>query len=173
MNNLLLSPIYIVLSAGGLLLVFVVLYIRSRKSDPEAGSSDKFEQLYRKISEDIKFAVAPKSISLSVAVTELVELATEVWRIEQRLAKITDSLQETQRKGLENSMHKLRRYIANYDIEIVDYTNQKFNDGLNLDVLSVEKDPTVIVPIVKETVEPTILVKGQVVKKAKIILLSN
>jgi hypothetical protein len=67
----------------------------------------------------------------------------------------------------------LKKYISNYDVEIVDYTNQKFNDGLNLDVLSVEKDPAVASPTVKETVEPTILVKGQVVKKAKIILLSN
>ena len=70
-------------------------------------------------------------------------------------------------------MNKLKRYIANYDVEIVDYTNQKFNDGLNLDVLSVEKDPSITVPTVKETVEPTILVKGQVVKKAKIILINN
>jgi superfamily I DNA and/or RNA helicase len=134
---------------------------------------DKFDELYKKISEEIKYAVAPKSINLSASVAELVELATEVWRIEQRLAKVADTLPENQRKGLENSVHKFRRYISNYDIEIVDYTNQKFNDGLNLDVLSVEKDPAVAMPTVKETVEPTILVKGQVVKKAKIILLSN
>jgi molecular chaperone GrpE (heat shock protein) len=93
--------------------------------------------------------------------------------MEQRLAKVIDILPENHRKGLENSVHKFKRYFSNYDIEIVDYTNQKFNDGLNLDVLSVEKDQTVTTPIVKETVEPTILVKGQVIKKAKIILLSN
>ena len=57
--------------------------------------------------------------------------------------------------------------------ELLDYTNQKFNDGLNLDILSVEKDPSLPAPIVKETIEPTILVKGQVVRKAKIILLTN
>lgn len=96
-----------------------------------------------------------------------------MWRIEQRLGKVADILPETQRKGLENSVHKFKRYISNYDIEIIDYTNQKFNDGLNLDILSVEKDQGVTTPTVKETVEPTILVKGQVVKKAKIILLSN
>ena len=50
---------------------------------------------------------------------------------------------------------------------------QKYNEGLNLDVLNVEKDASVTVPTVKETVEPTVLHKGQVVKKAKIILLSN
>lgn len=135
--------------------------------------ADPLEDLYKRIHEDIKYAVAPKSINLNASVTELVELATEVWRIEQRLAKVADILPENQRKGLENSVNKFKRYISNYDIEIVDYTNQKFNDGLNLDVLSVEKDQSVTTPTVKETVEPTILVKGQVVKKAKIILLSN
>ncbi|MCK9401594.1 MAG: hypothetical protein M0Q51_16595 [Bacteroidales bacterium] len=173
MSNLITNPIVIAIFSAGILLVLAFLYLLSRKGVRQPDVPDKFEELYKKISEEIKYAVAPKSINLSVSVTELVELATEVWRIEQRLAKVADTLPENQRKGLENSVHKFKRYISNYDIEIVDYTNQKFNDGLNLDVLSVEKDPNVTTPTVKETVEPTILVKGQVVKKAKIILLSN
>lgn len=173
MNNLSLNPVIIVILVVGTLFVLAFLYLFTRKSGQQIEGPDKFDELYKKISEEIKYAVAPKSINLSTSVAELVELATEVWRIEQRLAKVADILPENQRKGLENSVHKLRRYISNYDIEIVDYTNQKFNDGLNLDVLSVEKDQGVTTPTVKETVEPTILVKGQVVKKAKIILLSN
>ncbi len=155
------------------LLVFVCVIFYLRYLFSAQREQDRFDALYLKIKNDIKFAVAPKSINLSVGVTELVELATEVWRIEQRLAKVAGILPENQKKGLENSVHKLKRYISNYDIEIIDYTDQKFNDGLNLDVLSIEKDSSISVPIVKETVEPTILVKGQVVKKAKIILLSN
>ena len=171
--NIISNPIFIVIVAVGILFLFAFLYFLTRKPGQHVEGPDKFDELYKKISEEIKYAVAPKSINLSASVAELVELATEVWRIEQRLAKVADTLPENQRKGLENSVHKFRRYISNYDIEIVDYTNQKFNDGLNLDVLSVEKDPAVATPTVKETVEPTILVKGQVVKKAKIILLSN
>lgn len=156
------------------LIVCAAIFLMMRRPRAQHhDSTNPFDELYMKLSQEIKYAVAPKSINLSVGVNELVELATEVWRIEQRLAKVTEALPETQRKGLENSVQKLKRYITNYDIEVIDYTNQKFNDGLNLDVLSVEKDPSVMVPTVKETVEPTILVKGQVVKKAKIILLSN
>ena len=151
-------------------LTLVILFLRKRKP---VESLDKFDELYMKLSQEIKFAVAPKSLQLSVTANELVELATEIWRMEQRLAKVAESLPDNHRKGLENSMLKLKKYISNYDVEIIDYTNQKFNDGLNLDVLSVEKDTAVTTPTVKETVEPTIVVKGQVVKKAKIILLSN
>src|SRR3989338_5681042 len=167
-SNILIPLLFIV----GVFVLFAVILLFFRRRNP-IESTDKFEELYRKLSEEIKYAVAPKSINLNASVTELVELATEVWRIEQRLAKVADILPENQRKGLENSVHKFKRYISNYDSEIIDYTNQKFNDGLNLDVLSVEKDQSVTTPTVKETIEPTILVKGQVVKKAKIILLSN
>lgn len=159
----------IVLVALVILLYFLFVSRKNNKNN----TPDKLETLYLKIKEDIKYSVAPKFVELSVGVTDLVELAIEVWRIEQRLTKSAPSLPENQRKGLDSSVNKLKRYIEKYDIEVVDYTNQKFNDGLNLDVLSVEKDQSVTVPTVKETIEPTILVKGQVVKKAKIILLSN
>jgi len=158
-----------------LLAIFAVLvvFLLRRSQNRTNGGPDRFDELYMKLSQEIKFAVAPKSLQLSVSANELVDLALEIWRMEQRLAKIASTLPENHRKGLENSVLKLKKYISNYDIEIVDYTDQKFNDGLNLDVLSVEKDPTVATPTVKETVEPTILIKGQVVRKAKIILLSN
>jgi molecular chaperone GrpE (heat shock protein) len=143
-----------------------------RKRKPTE-STDKFEELYKKISEDIKYAVSPKFVELSLGVNDLVDLAVEVWRMEQRIIKSASSLPENQLKGLENSTQKLKRYLEKYDIEIVDYKNTKYNDGLNLDVLSVEKDPTLSESRVKEVVEPTIMCKGQVVRKAKIILLSN
>jgi len=173
MSNLFSNPIVIVILTAGILLILVFLYLLSRKNNHHSTGPDKFEELYKKIHEDIKYAVAPKSMQLSMGTAELVELAIEVWRIDQRLAKVMDTIPETQRKGLENSIHKLKTYISKYDIEIIDYTGKKFNDGLNLDVLSVEKDQSVTTPTVKETIEPTILVKGQVVKKAKIILISN
>lgn len=171
--NIISNPIFIAIVALIVLCLYAFLYFFTRKSGQQIKNHDKFDELYMKLSQEIKFAVAPKSLQLSVSANELVELAVDIWRMEQRLAKITESLPENHKKGLENSVHKLRKYISNYDVEIIDYTNQKFNDGLNLDVLSVEKDPTVTTPTVKETIEPTIVVKGQVVKKAKIILLSN
>lgn len=163
----------IVILAVGVLLILAFVYLLSRKSVRQPVGPDKFEDLYKKISEEIKHAVAPKFMELSLGVNDLVDLAVEVWRMEQRVAKSASSLPENQLKGLENSIQKLKRYIEKYDIQIVDYRDTKYNDGLNLDILSVEKDPTLTESRVKETVEPTIMCKGQVVRKAKIILLSN
>ncbi len=171
--NILSNPILIMIVALGILSLFAFVYFFTRKSGQQTAGPDKFEELYRKISEDIKYAVAPKHIELSLGVNDLVDLAVEIWRMDQRLVKSMSALPENQQKGLQVSIEKLKRYVGKYDIEILDYTNQKFNDGLNLDILSVEKDPSLPAPIVKETIEPTILVKGQVVRKAKIILLTN
>lgn len=152
------------------LLIIFVLSLRNCKSEK---NTNKLEELLSKILAEIKSSVAPKFINVSVEANEIIDLAIEIWRIEQRIAKSASSLPENQLKGLENSIQKMRRYLEKYDIEIIDYKNHKYNDGLNLDILSVEKDLSIPEPMVKETVEPTIMLKGQVIRKAKIILLSN
>ncbi len=167
LNNITMS---LTIAFAVVLLLLLVLFILKHRP---LKRSDKFEELFLKIREEIKFAIAPKFMEISLGVNELVDLAVEVWRMEQRIGKSASSLPENQLKGLENSIQKLKRYLEKYDIEIIDYKNQKFNEGLNLDILSVEKDPSLSQPMVKETVEPTIMCKGQVVRKAKIILLTN
>ncbi|MFH0796978.1 MAG: hypothetical protein V2A65_07990 [Candidatus Omnitrophota bacterium] len=167
------NPLILVLTVFFIML-FILLHLALRKNRRNnIFFTNKFDELYLKIKEDINFAVTPKFVSLSSDMNDLVELTVEVWRIEQRIIKSLPALSENQRNGLENSIRRLRRYLEKHDIMIVDHTNQKFNDGLNLDVLSVEKDSSLTEPIIKETIEPTIMYKGLVVRKAKIILLSK
>lgn len=153
------------------IILLLLLYLAWKRTDNR--SNDKFEALFLKIREEIKFSVVPKFIDLSVSVNELVDLSIEIWRIEQRINKSASNFPENQLTGLENSIQKLRRYLDKSDIQIIDYKNQKFNEGLNLDILSIEKDSSISESIIKETVEPTIMYKGQLIRKAKIILLSN
>lgn len=160
-----LLPIFVIIVLVAYLVIFYLTFRRRQVS--------KIDEVYLKLSQEIKFAVTPNFLELSLGVNELTDLAVEVWRMEQRIGKSASSLPENQLKGLENSIQKLKRYLEKYDIEIIDYKNQKFNEGLNLDILSVEKDSSLQHPIVKETVEPTIMCKGQVVRKAKVILLTN
>ncbi len=140
MSNLLFLSLENTLQQVLLVIVALSLLVFSYfrlKRDGKGDASDEFEKLYKKISENIKYAVSPKFVELSIGVKDLVELAVEVWRMEQRIAKSASGLPENQLKGLENSIQKLRRYLEKYDIEIVDYKNAKYNDGLNLDILSV------------------------------------
>jgi hypothetical protein len=136
-------------------------------------STALFDDLYLKIKDDIKYAVAPKSIQITTELGSLVELAVEVWRIEQRINKSIGTLSDNNKKALDSSVQKLKDHLEKYDTEIIDHTSQPYNDGLNLDVLGIEKDPSLRAPIIKETIEPTIICRGQVVKKAKIIIVTN
>ena len=155
---LLLIALSIILLAWGFLLI--------RRKDGH-DLSQKLEKLHTKVQNDIKAFVAPNFISLAPNTDDFIQFAIEIWRLDQKITKTADSLPENQAKSLGNSVDKMKRYLEKYDIAIVDYTGQKFNDGLNLDVLSGKVDNE---SIIQETVEPTIMYRGQVIRKAKIIL---
>lgn len=115
----------------------------------------------------------PRLFDIQVQANDLVMLAIDLWRLEHRLNRILQGLPEDQRENVSNSMQKLKRYLDKNNIEVLDHTNQKYDDSQNLEILAVEQDSSVTDPIIKETKEPTILYKGQVVHIGKVILLSN
>lgn len=125
------------------------------------------------VKRDIQLVIAPKFLNVSIQVNDLIEHAIALWRLQNRLNKVLENIPANQREIISNSLKKLMRYLEKNDIEIVDYTNQKFNDGRNLDILAVEKDENTSEPIIKETKEPTILFKGQVIRKGKVIVLEK
>mgnify|MGYP003976785295 CR=1 FL=1 len=114
-----------------------------------------------------------KTINVSIAAKDLINLGIDVWRMEQRLNKIMQTIPEKSQDLLKNSIQKIKRYLDKNNIEIIDYTNQKFNEGRNLDILAVEKSSNILESIIKETKEPTILHKNQVVNKGKVIILEK
>jgi predicted amino acid-binding ACT domain protein len=146
------------------LLLFILKNVKKRGNDST--------ELYEKLKREIQFSVQPMS-DIPLGVEEITELATEVWRIEQRLSKTTDKISDIHKKGLDNSIERLKRYLKKFDVEILDYSGQKYNDGFNFEILSREQDSSLEYPIIKETIEPTITCRGRVVKKAKVILASN
>lgn len=135
--------------------------------------SSQIHDVYKQLKYEIRTSVQSKFIELSVAMQDLVELAVEIWRMEQRINKASSSFSENHKKGITSSMEKIKRHLNKYDIEVRDYTGQKYNEGLNLDILSVEQDSTTAEPLIKETVEPAVMCKGQLIKKAKVIVLRN
>ena len=129
--------------------------------------------LHKSLTDQIKFSVTPKHLDMSENVKGLIALSIEIWKISKRINSVAPELKDNQISALNSSIQKLQKYLDRNDIEIIDHEGQKYNDGINLDVLSVEKDLSLKYPIIKETVEPSIIYKGNIVHKAKIILLSS
>ena len=121
----------------------------------------------------MEFIIPPEFLDVSIQTSDLIELAIDMWRLERRLAKALPLLPDEQKANINNSLQKLKRYLDKYNIEILDHTNQKYDEGQNLEILAAEKDPNVKEPIIKETKEPTILYKGQVVHIGKVIIVNN
>ena len=131
----------------------------------------KLISFYESIKKNIHDSVEPKFIDISPSTSNLTDLAIEVWRLGKRLEKVSDSIGDDQRKALDNSYVKLQRFLDKNDVGTIDYTGKKHNEGMNLEILAVEKDSKLKESIIKETHEPAVTLKGQVIRKAKVILL--
>lgn len=125
------------------------------------------------IRNDIMYSVAPKFLEIAPSTDDLVELAIDLWRMERRLGKFLSGLPAEQQESLNNSMSRLKRYLEKNDIEVVDHTGEKYDEGQNLEILAVEKDAKAAKPTIKETKEPTIMYKGQVIHLGKVIIASK
>ncbi len=134
---------------------------------------NKIDLLSKNLGLEIQNSVRPAFLEVSVSAEELIELAAEVWRFEQKFNKIVSQLPENYIKATKHSIEKFRRYLTKYDIQVIDFTGQKFNDGLNVDILNTEKDPSAEGSYVKETFEPAIMLRGTLVKRAKVIIVNN
>lgn len=161
-----------VLLVLGILILGLVALVFSRQKQQYAETLESIANTHRTIEQEIRTSIRPRFITISPAMADMIELAVEVWRVERRFQKISPRFSDNERAGLQSSIRKLSRYLEKNDIEIIEYTNQKFNEGLNVDVLSVEKDGENREPKIKETVEPAVLSKGQIVRRAKVVVLA-
>ena len=112
-------------------------------------------------------------VDLSPKSADVVELAVEVWRMNSRIMKTGNGLTDAQKRPIMSSLQKFIKFLDRYDIKIADHTGEKYNEGMNVDVLSFEKDPHIKNPIIKETIEPSIICNGYVVKKGKVVVINN
>jgi len=125
------------------------------------------------IKDEIKTTFSSKQNEESYNIKDLSEMAIDVWRLEKRLQKIGNNLPENQIKAFENSLQRLKRVLSKLDIETVDYTNQKYNEGMNLDIITIEKDDSIPYTIIREMIEPTVLSKGKIIKKGNVIVVEK
>jgi hypothetical protein len=125
------------------------------------------------VKDEIRSSVQPHFIEYSAETKDLADMAVDVWKLEKRLGTIKQNLPVDQVKSFENSIARLKRVLAKCEIEILDYTGKKYNEGLNVDILSIEKDQALAFPHIREMIEPAILCKGTIIKKGKVIVVEN
>lgn len=171
MGTTLLEPVTLLLALVALLQIALITVVIYGAKNIGAKLSEQFEQTRATLGEQIAASVEPHLIQLAPTSEDLVGVAIEIWRLKQRLKDATKNIPENASISITKSLEKLNRYIDSYDIEVVDLTEQAYNKGLGVDVLDVVKGEKEGVSVIKETIEPMVKIRGQVVKRAKVIIM--
>lgn len=130
----------------------------------------RFQLSFHKTNKKIHDSVQTKNIELSPTTVSIVDLAVELWRLDKRLTKTKQKLSDDENMAIHNSVDKIRRFVQRNDIEVFDYTGQAYNEGMNLDVISSDKDSKLKQSIIYKTHEPAIFHKGKLIRKTKVII---
>lgn len=99
----------------------------------------------------------------------LAEFALNIWRIDTKTRGA--NLQSS--RAITSSIKRIYELLESHQIIIKDYTNTKYNDGLNIDIVECVRaeatDSTDIHEMILETLSPSIIINGEIYKKAKVI----
>ncbi len=126
------------------------------------------------IKKEIQNSVQTKFIKFSPEADVLIQFAIDYWRLNKKINGIIKKLTEKEKLSLSFTLDRIKKYLDRSDIEIKDYTNEKYYEGLNVNVISVEKHKQSSKDSsIKDTIEPAVMIKGLLVKKAKVIILTN
>ncbi len=105
-----------------------------------------------------------------VALTKLVDVAVEVWRLD-RWATKTESEASVSTAAARYVVRRLRDFLEDFAIETVDLTGHPYEPGLAVEVLGTERDPTLApgTSIVNEMVSPICLWQDGVIRHGQVV----
>ncbi len=129
-----------------------------------------FSIFYIRLHNLILSAVRPSFIKIEPSADQFIDLASTIWSLKKNINKIIEenSLEDKKRQ-IDSSFNKLDTILKLQNIEVKDYTNEKFNEGMNIDIIETIKNPSIRGAYIKETISPTIIHNGIIIKKARVI----
>ncbi len=123
----------------------------------------------------IKLFNRPQNALIYIApeVSSLANFALDFWRLSKRIDKTRKQIGEEDYKPVKYSLESCARRLVELGIEIKEFTNVEYKSTLNLDVVTYESDSKLKgEAIVKETIEPAIIYKDHLIKRAKVIVVT-
>ena len=99
---------------------------------------------------------------------DLIRFAIEVWR----LRNFIEPLQDKKISMIRHSILNIFSLFEKEGMSFVDLKDQIYDAGMALEVIDVEENPSKLkgVNIIKEVIEPLILLNGQVINQGRAIL---
>ncbi|MBE8232901.1 MAG: hypothetical protein HAW67_04140 [Endozoicomonadaceae bacterium] len=102
----------------------------------------------------------------------MIIIAVTTWQLQKKLNKAMSDIQEDtdHYEKMNNSILRLLDQLSTLGFTINSREKQKYNDGMNIDVMLRKGNSKLKNEYIKETIEPEILLKGKIVKKERVII---
>ena len=111
-------------------------------------------------------AAAPKPHGGSIPDTEVAKLfraaGTAVWKLEQRMLDAETKEPRDEYRRLWRHVEAIKDALTDIGVDIVDWTNKRYDEGMSLKVVSEEERPGTKEPEIVETLLPTIRFRKQI-----------
>lgn len=145
--------------------------IRTQNSSktPNHSKTQNSNQTYTNTFNEIHSKSSQNSGIYSLNLAQIKDLALTSWALKKYTHKLLDenALQDKAR-ALLSQISKLENFLQSLEISILDLSGAKFIEGMNVEVLDTIKSD-IKEPIIKENIEPSIVFKGEIIHKARII----
>jgi hypothetical protein len=125
--------------------------------------------LHKDTLKKIDMSIVPHFVDIKLSTTQILELISALWLLKKFVTKlIKENSLEDKARPINSNFKKIDNILKAWGYDVIDYTGQKYNEGMNVDIINnvkVEND----CPVIQETIEPSIVYKGNLLKRAKII----
>lgn len=130
----------------------------------------------KRIRKKIEKKLKQESVSIvnvvGIKIEDFIKVLIETWRIKKRVYKNESSLSEQLQKWFDFSYEKILWITKNYNIEIKDIQWEKYFEEMNgIEIISAEIDENSDNQvIIKEVIEPIVMLNWKLYKKGKVII---
>ena len=130
----------------------------------------------KRIRKKIETRLKQESVSIinidGVKIEDFTKVLIEAWRIKKRLYKNESPLAEQLQKWFDFSYEKILWITKNYNLEIKDIQWEKYFEEMNgIEIISADIDESSgNQVIIKEVIEPIVMLNWKLYKKGKVII---
>ena len=103
---------------------------------------------------------------------EVIKISVAIWKLERKVLSMKNNEQIDQdvHEKISNSINYIQGQLNQLKLELSSREGQKYNEGMNIDVIAREGNSEDGDEYIKETIEPQVSINGKLVKKERVIV---
>lgn len=96
------------------------------------------------------------------------DLALEIWRLERRVKRLAETMADDSLRPLQESLRRVQDIFLEHRVELRSHDGEVYADGHQFEVIHIRDQGRPLVVV--ETVQPSVLIAGSVVRHGQVVL---